>query len=134
MGAYARSVVTDEGFPRYATTYSEIRGRLLGAGASREDILALCIAWLNFENAQRAARAKPKARKPDSPTSVRPGLRFQIMQRDAFKCQLCGATAQDARLEVDHKFPRARGGKDIPANLWTLCLPCNRGKGASLLE
>lgn len=56
-------------------------------------------------------------------------LRFQVLKRDGYRCQLCGATAADgARLEVDHKVPRARGGTDDESNLWVLCLPCNRGK------
>lgn len=60
--------------------------------------------------------------------------RFQIMRRDGFLCQLCGASAQDgARLEVDHKVPRARGGNNSDENRWTLCFRCNRGKRDQVL-
>lgn len=58
-----------------------------------------------------------------------PSERYKIMERDGFRCQLCGATAKHrARLEVDHKVPVAKGGSNDPSNLWTLCFPCNRGK------
>lgn len=60
--------------------------------------------------------------------------RFKIMKRDAFTCQLCGATANDgARLEIDHKHPLSRGGTNHESNLWTLCYECNRGKAAQSL-
>ena len=56
-------------------------------------------------------------------------LRFVIMRRDGYRCQICGRTAQDGViLEVDHKIPRSKGGTDHPSNLWTLCFDCNRGK------
>lgn len=57
-------------------------------------------------------------------------LRFLILKRDGYRCQLCGVAAtQGVLLEVDHKVARANGGTDSPENLWTLCQPCNNGKG-----
>ncbi len=62
---------------------------------------------------------------------ITPGLRYDILQRDNFRCQLCGRTQADGvKLEVDHKKPIAKGGRTEPNNLWTLCQDCNRGKGA----
>jgi 5-methylcytosine-specific restriction endonuclease McrA len=57
-------------------------------------------------------------------------LRFYIFKRDGYRCQICGRNAQEhgVVLEVDHRIPRAKGGSDDPANLWTLCFDCNRGK------
>ena len=56
-------------------------------------------------------------------------LRYNILRRDGFRCQLCGATAADgAKLEVDHIVPISKGGLTEPANLRTLCSQCNRGK------
>lgn len=61
-------------------------------------------------------------------------MRFSILKRDEYRCQLCGATASSgAVLEVDHKIPVSDGGTSVRENLWTLCLECNRGKGASAL-
>lgn len=65
---------------------------------------------------------------------VRPSLRFQILERDGFRCRYCGASAGDgAVLHVDHIHPRAFGGSDDPENLVTACHECNIGKSARLL-
>lgn len=55
-------------------------------------------------------------------------LRLLILERDGYRCCLCGKTAKETKLEVDHKVPVAKGGKDSLDNLWTLCIDCNRGK------
>ena len=54
-------------------------------------------------------------------------LRYEILTRDRV-CQLCGATREQERLEVDHIVPRSKGGTNDPGNLQVLCAPCNRGK------
>ncbi len=58
------------------------------------------------------------------------GLRFRILKRDGFSCLYCGSKPPDVRLHVDHLRPMASGGKDMPWNLITSCLPCNLGKWA----
>ncbi len=56
-------------------------------------------------------------------------LRYSILKRDGFKCQICGATAQEgAKLHVDHIIPVSKGGKTVASNLRTLCDRCNIGK------
>ena len=56
-------------------------------------------------------------------------LRYDILRRDGFRCQICGATAQDGvKLHVDHIIPVSKGGKTEPSNLRTLCDRCNLGK------
>lgn len=56
-------------------------------------------------------------------------LRYDILRRDGFRCQLCGATAKDGvKLHVDHIIPVSKGGKTEPSNLRTLCERCNLGK------
>lgn len=61
-------------------------------------------------------------------------LRYDILKRDGFKCQICGRTAQDdnVKLHVDHIIPVSKGGKTIPSNLRTLCQDCNLGKSNKL--
>lgn len=56
-------------------------------------------------------------------------LRFQILERDGFACRSCGAKNC---LEIDHVFPKSKGGLTIESNLQVLCADCNRGKGANL--
>lgn len=56
-------------------------------------------------------------------------LRYEILRRDGFRCQICGATAQDGyKLHVDHIIPVSKGGRTEPSNLRTLCERCNMGK------
>lgn len=66
-----------------------------------------------------------------------PGLRYNILQRDGFRCQLCGRSAKDhpgLELEVDHIVPVSKGGLTIESNLQTLCRDCNRGKAAKTMQ
>jgi len=67
-------------------------------------------------------RAKPKRK------AISKKLRLLILERDGYRCSLCGRTAKETKLEVDHKIPVAKGGTDSLNNLWTLCIECNRGK------
>lgn len=56
-------------------------------------------------------------------------LRYDIMQRDGFRCTICGASAADgAILHVDHIVPVSKGGRTEMDNLRTLCDRCNLGK------
>lgn len=58
-------------------------------------------------------------------------LRFLVMKRDNFKCQICGrspATDQSIILHVDHIIPWSKGGETTENNLQTLCSKCNLGK------
>ncbi|WP_294537598.1 HNH endonuclease [uncultured Rhodoblastus sp.] len=59
-------------------------------------------------------------------------IRWNVLQRDEYKCVVCGATAHDgAKLEVDHIHPVSKGGSDDIGNLRTLCQDCNSGKSDS---
>lgn len=65
---------------------------------------------------------------------VSPRTRFLVLQRDGFRCRLCGRTADDSvKLEVDHRQSLSMGGTNDPVNLWTLCFDCNRGKAGDSL-
>lgn len=56
-------------------------------------------------------------------------LRYNILKRDGFRCQICGRSQKDGvKLVVDHILPIAKGGKTVPENLRTLCNTCNSGK------
>jgi len=50
-----------------------------------------------------------------------------------YRCKICKRvfTSLDD-LEVDHIYPRSRGGVDTPRNLRLLCPRCNRKKGAAI--
>ncbi len=53
--------------------------------------------------------------------------RKNILRRDNFRCQYCGAT--DVPLTIDHMVPKSRGGEDTWENLITACIRCNNRKG-----
>ena len=56
-------------------------------------------------------------------------LRYDILKRDGFRCQICGSTQKDGvKLHVDHIYPVSKGGRTVPENLQTLCERCNMGK------
>jgi hypothetical protein len=60
---------------------------------------------------------------------VMPAVRWQVFQRDGWKCVACGRNSHDgAILHVDHILPRSRGGADSLDNFQTLCEVCNVGK------
>lgn len=62
--------------------------------------------------------------------NLRPSLRFKILHRDQYRCQACGATAEDgAKLHVDHILPVSKGGTNNESNLRALCSECNIGRG-----
>jgi 5-methylcytosine-specific restriction endonuclease McrA len=50
-------------------------------------------------------------------------LRQQVLRRDGWKCQFCGAMSN---LEVHHIHFRSHSGADLEQNLTTLCTVCHR--------
>jgi 5-methylcytosine-specific restriction endonuclease McrA len=76
----------------------------------------------------RRAQANVKPEDRRDPTI---GLKFKVLQRDQFRCKLCGqspATDLGCKLHVDHIVPFSKGGKTTFENLQALCLSCNVGK------
>jgi len=78
---------------------------------------------MSESSSKRGRKKSPHKRKGTSPT-----IRFLVLNRDGFRCQYCGTTAQSAELVVDHIVPVAAGGPTVPENLVTACFTCNAGK------
>jgi ATP-dependent DNA helicase RecQ len=49
-------------------------------------------------------------------------LRQQVLRRDGWRCQSCGAMSN---LEVHHKQFRSHSGHDSEKNLITICAACH---------
>lgn len=58
-------------------------------------------------------------------------LRMMIFRRDNYRCQICGATAKDRLLEIDHIDFNPRNND--PKNLQVLCEWCNFGRRPSTI-
>ena len=55
-------------------------------------------------------------------------IRYEVLKRAKFHCELCGVSANKKALEVDHILPRNNGGSDDITNLQALCYSCNSMK------
>jgi 5-methylcytosine-specific restriction endonuclease McrA len=64
----------------------------------------------------------PKLKRSRLDPSSYEELRQQILRRDGWRCQLCGALSN---LEVHHKEFRSQSGDDSEENLITLCAECH---------
>jgi ATP adenylyltransferase len=55
-------------------------------------------------------------------------VRYEVLKRAKYRCELCGAHEDQAALHIDHIVPRARGGSDDISNFQALCVTCNTNK------
>jgi ATP adenylyltransferase len=55
-------------------------------------------------------------------------VRYEVLKRAKYRCELCGAHEEQAALHIDHIVPRARGGSDDISNFQSLCVTCNTNK------
>ena len=70
---------------------------------------------------------------PKAPRLTVRELRARLMLVDGMKCQGCGwVPHHEDYLEVDHRVPKSREGRDDIRNRVLLCAPCNGAKGNKL--
>ena len=62
----------------------------------------------------------------DDPVSG--SLRYEVLKRSGGRCELCGVSHEEVRLDVDHIVPRSKGGSNDESNLQVLCRTCNSQK------
>lgn len=86
---------------------------------------------------QKDVKAKEVAKR----RRVSPTQRKAVLERDGYKCRICGISRQYLddkvpglgeylRLEIDHIVPIAQGGTSDESNLQCLCWRCNSLKGS----
>ncbi len=55
-------------------------------------------------------------------------IKYEVLKKAQFHCELCGISADIKALEVDHIIPRNQGGTDDLSNFQALCYSCNSMK------
>jgi len=55
-------------------------------------------------------------------------MKYRVLKRAGFRCELCGIPADKKALEVDHIVPKNLGGEDSINNYQALCYSCNSMK------
>lgn len=56
-------------------------------------------------------------------------LRYAVLKRAGFHCELCGVSADERALEVEHILPKKHGGSDEFENFQALCWKCSADRG-----
>ena len=94
----------------------------------RDELIRLCDAAINSYLQKRGAAVHDHRRAALGYLSG--SLRYEVLKRAGFRCELCGISAEERAIEVDHIIPRKHGGEDDLTNLQALCFKCNANKGA----
>lgn len=101
------------------------------------------IAALNSRHVSAVASAELESLVAGVTPKAPRGMRAFVLERDSYRCQDCGWMPGDAiplkagtsrpvfrTLEIDHIWPKSRGGANEPGNFQVLCTTCNCRKGA----
>jgi len=98
------------------------------SSAERNELVRLCDEAINAYLEKRGAAVYDHRRAALGYLSG--SLRYEVLKRAGFRCELCGVSADERAIEVDHIVPRKHGGEDDLTNLQALCFKCNANKGA----
>jgi len=94
--------------------------------AEIEELMSICQNRINEYIESRGG--KIWAHRSKSSGYVSGSLRYNLLKKAKFRCELCGTPADQKALEVDHIIPRNKGGSDDSSNLQILCYSCNASK------
>lgn len=110
--------------------YRSNGGRVYDSRTGNRSFDELKKLYLEWKNGKKYAETQKQERK-----IMNDDIRYNVLKRDNFTCQICGATAKEgAKLHVDHIIPISEGGKTVMSNLQTLCDRCNMGKSNKIEE
>jgi ATP adenylyltransferase len=90
------------------------------------ELIELCQSKIAEFEAKRGDTVWSHRRRGHRPISG--SVRYEVLSRAKFKCELCGISADEKNIEVDHIFPKSLGGKDDLSNFQALCYSCNAAK------
>ncbi len=104
--------------------------KLIGSDELSEEqkieLIVLCEQKIQKFESQRGDSIWQHRKRGHRPISG--SVRYEVLSRAKFKCELCGISAVEKNIEVDHIFPKSLGGKDDLANYQALCYSCNAAK------
>lgn len=95
----------------------------------KDELIELCNQKRDIFLDKRGEKIWQHRRKGTGPISG--SVRYEVLKRAGFRCSLCGISADERYLDVDHIIPRNAGGQDTPEtldNYQALCYVCNRNK------
>jgi ATP adenylyltransferase len=95
-------------------------------GEQIQELISLCQEKLESYVAQRGESIFQHRKK--SIGYISGTLKYEVLKKAKFRCELCGISADTKALEVDHILPRNNGGSDEINNLQALCYSCNAMK------
>jgi ATP adenylyltransferase len=91
-----------------------------------DELVALCDSQIAAYESRRGRAIWEHRRRGRRPI---PGTtRYEVLKRASFRCELCGVSADERALEVDHIEPMSLGGINELSNFQALCYPCNASK------
>ncbi len=104
--------------------------RLIGAETLSEEqvktLVDLCERKISEFEKKRGESVWSHRRRGHRPISG--SVRYQVLSRAKFRCELCGIPADEKNIEVDHIRPKSLGGQDDLSNYQALCYSCNSAK------
>jgi transcriptional regulator with XRE-family HTH domain len=66
----------------------------------------------------------------DLPNEEKLAIRFNVLERDDFKCVACGERPPSVKIDATMLIPDDKGGKWVEGNLISLCNSCRIGRNA----
>jgi len=91
-----------------------------------KELIELCEGKLSAFLQERGERIWAHRRRSRDP--ITGTVRYEVLKRAKYRCELCGIMGRDKALEVDHIIPKNCGGSDEISNYQALCYSCNASK------
>ena len=96
------------------------------SGEESSELIRLCSEKISEYEEKRKGAIWDHRRRGHRPVSG--SIRYEVLKRASFRCELCGISADEKNLEVDHITPKSLGGSDDISNYQALCYTCNAQK------
>ena len=91
-----------------------------------EELISLCEKRITDFESKRGDAVWAHRKRGHRPISG--SVRYEVLSRAKFRCELCGISADEKNIEVDHIHPKSLGGVDEISNYQALCYSCNAAK------